>query len=186
MKITITDRQTTTKIEKSALRLAAQAALRNQRASAKAELTVALVDDDAIRRLNLSYRGKDKPTDVLSFATGETDHPELKDYLGDIIISVETAERQAREAGIAVLQETVMLVVHGTLHLLGLDDETPREQRTMMRVQDEILKQLQEKIPSEAEAAEEEQAVAEPQAAAPPRRRHRRRSRKKKEVVADA
>lgn len=80
--------------------------------------TVALVGDARIQELNRDYRGYDKPTDVLSFPA---DQP---DYLGDIVISVETAHRQAHRRGSNLRRELKVLTLHGLLHLLGYDHET--------------------------------------------------------------
>lgn len=80
--------------------------------------TLALVGDARIRRLNRDFRGYDKPTDVLSFAANEPD------YLGDIVISVDTANRQARRRGSHLRRELKVLALHGFLHLLGYDHES--------------------------------------------------------------
>jgi len=80
--------------------------------------TVALVGDARIRELNRDFRGYDEPTDVLSFAA---DQP---DYLGDIVISVETANRQAHRRGSHLRRELKVVALHGFLHLLGYDHET--------------------------------------------------------------
>jgi len=84
------------------------------------ELSVALVNDEAIHELNRSYRRKDKPTDVLSFPGDE----DGEGYLGDILISVPTARRQAAGAGHPVDRELRVLLLHGVLHCLGFDHET--------------------------------------------------------------
>lgn len=93
------------------------------------ELTLRLVDDAAIRELNRDYRGKDRPTDVLAFAQREGPagklHPEL---LGDLVISLETARRQAK-AGL--FEEVVFLATHGLCHLLGYDHQTDGEEAEM-------------------------------------------------------
>ena len=82
------------------------------------EISVVLCDDSFIQELNAAYRGLDKPTDVLSFAQ---DDPDL---LGDIVISLPTAARQAEAAGWSLDNEVALLGIHGLLHLLGHDDET--------------------------------------------------------------
>lgn len=110
------------------------------------ELSIALVDDETIQDLNRTYRHKDKPTDVLSFPLHERPrgwkpkgakgaeigagwpHPGL---LGDVIISVETARRQAAEQGRTLLAELTMLLAHGLLHLVGYDHRTAAEDREM-------------------------------------------------------
>ena len=96
------------------------------------EVSVVLTDDDTVHELNLRYRGFDKPTDVLSFA--QQDHiegaPPLPDVdelpllLGDVIISVDTAARQAPVHEVTLEQELELLTVHGILHLLGYEDDT--------------------------------------------------------------
>jgi probable rRNA maturation factor len=96
---------------------------------AGASVTIAFVRDAAIRRLNLSYRGKDRATDVLSFPTGdEADEPagslRERDFLGDVVISADTAAGQASEAGHSFEREVSELVIHGILHLCGYDHET--------------------------------------------------------------
>jgi probable rRNA maturation factor len=109
-----------------------------------AEVSVALVDDAAIRVLNRDYRGIDQPTDVLSFAQQEGE--ELIDsssvlVLGDIVISLERAEAQAAEYGHSLNRELAFLLVHGLLHLAGYDhdDEFSGEMRAR---QDEIMQAL--------------------------------------------
>lgn len=99
------------------------------------ELSIGLIDDPAIQALNRDYRQKDKPTDVLAFAMREAGssppqrgEPEL---LGDVLISLETAARQARAHRRTVLEEVTMLLAHGLLHLLGYDHQTDEEEREM-------------------------------------------------------
>ena len=97
------------------------------------ELSVAVVDDRAMRKLNRSYRRQDRPTDVLAFAMAEGEpapaiRPEL---LGDVVISVDTARRQARSTGVALLDELTMLLAHGLLHLLGHDHGDRGAEREM-------------------------------------------------------
>ena len=79
--------------------------------------TVAFVDDMMMRDLNARFRGKDRPTDVLSFPSGERDH------LGDIAIATPTARRQARRSGHSAAREARRLLLHGFLHLLGYDHD---------------------------------------------------------------
>ena len=90
---------------------------------ARSELSVALVDDERIRELNAEYRGKDRPTDVLSFSMLEGEGAEHRGrLLGDVVIGVETAARQARQRRRGLDEEVARLLIHGTLHLL--DDST--------------------------------------------------------------
>ncbi len=97
------------------------------------ELSVALVDDATIRGLNKQYRGYDKPTDVLAFALreGEAFAPVADEPIGDVILSVPTAARQAAKARRALLDEVTMLLGHGILHLLGYDHATKAEEIVM-------------------------------------------------------
>jgi probable rRNA maturation factor len=109
----------------------------------KAELSLVLSGDDQIHQLNKLYRGKDRPTDVLAFAMREGDfgrfHETLPSrLLGDVIISVPTATRQAKVAKHAVLAEITMLLAHGLLHLLGWDHET-KAKDTAMRAETQKL-----------------------------------------------
>ncbi len=86
----------------------------------QAEVHVLITDDQHIRELNHQFRGKDAATDVLSFPDGD-ELPTGRTFLGEIVVSIDTARRQAEEAGIAELRELEELVLHGTLHLLGYD-----------------------------------------------------------------
>lgn len=112
---------------------------------ADAELTVVLTDDAAIHKLNRSYRAKDKPTDVLSFSQleGETMPSPGPVALGDIVISVETAVRQAHSAGHPLDTELRRLFVHGLMHLLGHDHVHGGWQaRRMREAEDRLLRRL--------------------------------------------
>jgi probable rRNA maturation factor len=105
----------------------------------KAEVSVLLTDDREIRNLNRDYRDTDKPTDVLSFSMREGEGARFAgDVLGDIVLSMTTTARQAREARRSVLDELTMLLAHGLLHLLGWDHATAAEDRKM-RVKTDAL-----------------------------------------------
>ena len=97
-----------------------------------AELSIVLCDDSFIKALNREYRDKDEPTDVLSFSMNEGDvqnpHPQL---LGDVIISVETAVRQATRARWKPMDEITSLLIHGVLHLLGHDHKEKSAEEKM-------------------------------------------------------
>ena len=98
------------------------------------ELSIVLCDDAFIRPLNRDYRGKDAATDVLSFAMQEGDDLLEEDpILGDLVISVETAGRQAAEQGHDLASELRVLLVHGLLHLLGYDHEVDEVEAAEMR-----------------------------------------------------
>jgi probable rRNA maturation factor len=98
----------------------------------RAELSILLCTDPEIHQLNRDYRKKDKPTDVLAFALQEGEQKHLAgDHLGDVVISVDTAARQARERGVTVKTEAITLLAHGLLHLLGWDHRTDEEESRM-------------------------------------------------------
>lgn len=116
-----------------------------------AEVDVTIVDDEEIHALNREYRDMDKPTDVLSFAldedSEESDEPELvggpEEHLyGDIIISAETALRQAEEYGHGLEREMTYLAVHGMFHLLGYDHMTEEEKSVMRAKEEEALRAI--------------------------------------------
>ncbi len=118
---------------------AAQTALVQQSAPPTAELTIVLSNDAQLRELNLQWMGIDAPTDVLSFPSDETDPETGSRYLGDILISLETAARQAAHAGHSVEAEAQLLAIHGILHLLGHDHAESEEKNRMWAAQSEIL-----------------------------------------------
>ena len=99
------------------------------------EVSLVLTGDRAMRALNARYRGKDRPTDVLSFPGGGGDGE-----LGDIVISVQTAERNAKGLGRTLAQELDVLALHGFLHVLGYDHET--DDGTMDRLERRLRKKL--------------------------------------------
>ncbi|MFM7601362.1 MAG: rRNA maturation RNase YbeY [Pseudanabaena sp.] len=112
------------------------------------ELSLAITDDLTIQQLNLQYRQQDRPTDVLSFASLESDIPEIPSdesgyteptYLGDIIISQTTATFQAEERGHSLTYELAWLAAHGLLHLLGWDHPDDDSLEAMLKQQDLML-----------------------------------------------
>ncbi|MBL8743588.1 MAG: rRNA maturation RNase YbeY [Myxococcales bacterium] len=103
------------------------------------EVSLLLTDDARIHQLNKLYRDKDRPTDVLAFAMQEGELAELAGaVLGDVVVSVPTARKQAEERGATVLDEVTMLLAHGLLHLLGWDHETPAKDRRMRAETDRL------------------------------------------------
>lgn len=114
------------------------------------EVSVTFTDNEGIRELNKKFRGKDAPTDVLSFPLldyeGESDEPFFDDLccnLGDIVISLERAMAQANEYGHSFEREVAFLTAHSMLHLLGYDHETSDEDDIDMRKrQDDIMEKL--------------------------------------------
>lgn len=111
-----------------------------------AEVGISFVDNERIRIINRDYRGKDKPTDVISFALEEKGEGEVEivgadipPLLGDIIISIPKAKEQAQEYGHSFMRELGFLAVHGFLHLLGYDHKTEEEEKIMFSKQKDIL-----------------------------------------------
>jgi len=111
-------------------------------APANADLTIVLTDDAQLHELNREYLGVDAPTDVLSFPASETDPETGATYLGDILISIPRATQQAQASGHPVEAEVQLLVVHGTLHLLGHDHAETEEKARMWKAQDEVMSRL--------------------------------------------
>ena len=99
------------------------------------DLNVVFVNDQYIRALNKSYRGKDEPTDVLSFNYEGGD----SDLLGEVYISVETAKRQAKEHKHELSDEIAKLIVHGILHIHGYDHEKDSDYKKMYKIEHEVL-----------------------------------------------
>lgn len=110
--------------------------LRRQRAPRRAQVTVVLVSDSAIRVLNRKFLRKDRSTDVLAFP-GED-----RTFLGEVVISVDRARAQAKAAGHNPAAEIALLAAHGVLHLLGYDDRTAGQRARMMRRQRRLLHEL--------------------------------------------
>ena len=107
-----------------------------------ADLTIVLTDDTQLHELNLEYLGLDAPTDVLSFPAAEPDPETGVLYLGDILISIPRATQQAQTAGHPVEAEVQLLVIHGTLHLLGYDHARAEEKARMWSAQGEVMSRL--------------------------------------------
>lgn len=110
------------------------------------EIGLRLTDDSQIKELNAQYRDQDKPTDVLAFAALEVDFPQSEEmlaaaslYLGDIIVSVDTAQRQAQQQGHSLPTELAWLAAHGLLHLLGWDHPDEESLRRMLEQQVRLL-----------------------------------------------
>lgn len=109
------------------------------------EASIVLANDDLVQVLNRDYRGKDKPTNVLSFASLDADDPVPEDgpvHIGDIILAYETIEREAKEQGKYFKDHFTHLVVHGTLHLLGYDHIEEDEATIMETAEIRILEKM--------------------------------------------
>jgi probable rRNA maturation factor len=108
-----------------------------------AEVSVVLADDPFIRRLNRDHRGKDKPTNVLSFPLEDAAAPkEARVLLGDIVLAYRTIRREAKHEGKRLASHAAHMLVHGTLHLLGFDHERAKAARVMEDHEVRILKRL--------------------------------------------
>ena len=148
MSITVMNRSST-RMPARPLQRAARSALKREGVT-RAEVSIVLTGDDEIQRLNRQYRSIDKPTDVLSFplrsaqsADSAPAIPGLAEPLGDVVVSVDTATRQAQEHAHSLEDELSLLVIHGILHLLGYDDETESGAEMMRSKEQEALRELE-------------------------------------------
>ncbi len=114
--------------------------LKDEKMKSPAAISIVLCDDKTIHELNIRFLRHDYPTDVLSFSLGGDELTGQTKLVGEIIISVETAERNAKKFHQTLEQELLRLAIHGTLHLLGYDDATPQQRRKMRRREREYLK----------------------------------------------
>lgn len=130
------------------VRRAIIAALKHENFNYDAEVSVVFTDNEGIHELNREYRNIDRPTDVLSFPlidfrNGEEPIPGESAELGDIVLSLERADEQAKEFGHSLKREISFLTVHSVLHLLGYDHEISEdEEKLMFNKQDEIMEIL--------------------------------------------
>ena len=111
-------------------------------------LSVALVDDAAITRLHDEYLGEATPTDVISFPLedDEDGSPSPERVFGEVVISAETAQREAQRRGLEPERELALYAIHGTLHLVGFDDLEPRAKRRMRRAEKKYLALYDESV----------------------------------------
>jgi len=112
----------------------------------KMRVDLSVVDDKVMRGFNRQHRGVDSTTDVLSFPYADKDFPsadgDAGGLLGEIVISAPRVRKQAKEAGRTIREEFALMVVHGTLHLLGYDHCTEKEEQVMFRPQQDILDRI--------------------------------------------
>lgn len=101
-------------------------------------LSLAFVEDAEIRRLNRRFLGRDRATDVLAFRL-DAGFPAAGEFFGEVVVSAETAVREARRRGIPAAEELLRYVIHGILHLLGYDDRRPRGRARMWERQEREL-----------------------------------------------
>jgi probable rRNA maturation factor len=153
MEILIDNLQEKKDIDLSRLRQVALNILHYLRCQEQCELSIALVDDQEMQRLNRAYRGIDRNTDVLSFAQQENVDPQVIQphaadtsfplLLGDVILSVETTQKQAEEHGHAFERELDFLLIHGILHLRGYDHQIDADAQVMERLEQELFSKLE-------------------------------------------
>lgn len=142
MKVDIRDLQNKLKIDKKEITKCAKFILKKM-GEGRAELSLLFVNDSHIKRLNQKYRNVDSKTDVLAFSMREGHGlPGDSPILGDVVISLETAKREARKRRISAQRELLLYLAHGILHLLGYKDETPADRKKMMSKQKELLEAM--------------------------------------------
>ena len=142
IRVAVSNRQHTIKLDIPRLKRRARRVLRDVGLT-DAELSVVFVDDEEMQRLNAAYRSLDRPTDVLAFAMTEGAFGDLNPgLLGDVVISTQTAQRQAERAGRSGDDELDALLVHGILHLIGYDHERSAADARTMRNQERRLRRL--------------------------------------------
>ncbi len=130
------------------IELCTRAALEEEQIEEDAQVSVTLVDNEAIREINNEHRGIDRATDVLSFPLGDDDSfdtdPETGAILlGDIVISLERAAEQAKEYGHSYRREVAFLITHSLFHLLGYDHvDSEEDEKLMFGKQDKVLEKL--------------------------------------------
>ena len=141
MKLQIKNSQNKIKIDKRNIRSTVLKILKTLDCADK-EISLSFVDNENIKQLNKQYLGKDKATNVLSFSLQEGEYGDINpQILGDIIVSVETAQRDALYGKLTIAQEIDFLIIHGILHLLGYNHEntTKKETKKMQQKEKELF-----------------------------------------------
>ena len=138
MDVAIVEKQRARRVPAAALAAFVRRVARTAPKTDATDVAVVLAGDRTVRRLNREYRGKDRTTDVLSFPAGAETLPDGTRPLGEIVISVPQAARQAESNAHSLARELRVLVIHGYLHLLGYDHEV--DDGTMMRLQGRIAR----------------------------------------------
>jgi probable rRNA maturation factor len=145
MEVLISNRQKTVRLNLRRIRRIAEEIMRFEGSPDNAELSVVFCDDDFIQKLNHDHLGHNEPTDVLSFPMDEQDFETEVRLVGDLVISVETAVRQAAKLRHPPTLEVVFLMIHGLLHLHGYDHLTKSDRARMRRREETIYSLLGEK-----------------------------------------
>ena len=147
MEVLITNQQNLYPISLDRIRETARSLLKDL-GKTEAELSLLITDDEQIAEINKAYLDRSGPTNVIAFPMGGSGFPGLPgELLGDVVISVETAEREAWDAGYEMEERFTELLIHGILHLLGYDHETnEQDAKQMSEKSEELLAQLKERI----------------------------------------
>ncbi len=143
-KVLVANEQASLAIDEARLAAAARSILAHSEYPA-ATVSIAVVDDSTIHALNVQYLRHDYPTDVLSFVLEKS--PERLE--GELVVSADTAVREAQEAGWSPLDELLLYVIHGTLHLVGYDDHEQSDQVEMYMAEAHYLKKLGVAFPTD-------------------------------------
>jgi probable rRNA maturation factor len=133
-------------VDKTILVRAAQFTLDFENVNTQSDMSIVIGDDTLLKKLNQKYRSIDATTDVLSFPSNEPDPDTGSIYLGDVVISLPRAQDQASTGCHPLAEELQLLVVHGTLHLLGYDHQRKSDKKRMQAIQDNVLTQLDVKL----------------------------------------
>lgn len=154
MNIFINNEQDTVEVPEDineAIESSVKAVLEQEKGDTGYEVSISFVDDERIKELNRIYRGKDDSTDVLSFPLYEDEeiesleknlHMDIEELLGDIVISAQTAKRQAKSYGHSFKREVAYLVVHSMFHLLGYDHMDEDDKLLMRSKEKEAIKKI--------------------------------------------
>ena len=146
MEVQIGNRQDNHRISEKKIRQTASVIL-NALDYPDAELSILIVDDQQIAQLNRQYLNRKGPTNVIAFCMRQGQFSDIApNLLGDVVISADTAQREAQSAGISMQDRFDQLLIHGTLHLLGYDHAVPLEQAQMWARQDVILASLESAV----------------------------------------
>ncbi len=146
------DKRVKGKLEPSWLQGIAQQVLVAQGAGAEVELGLVIATEERVKQLNRDYRGRDEPTDVLAFSAREEVGADLPPFvpppdgvlhLGEVIISYPQAAMQAKEHRHSIKKEIAILIIHGMLHLLGYEHDTPELERQMRAKETELLSYIE-------------------------------------------
>ena len=143
MKILIDNQQNRIKIDKRKVRIKVTGLLKLMDCAEK-EISITFVDDETIQRINKQYLSKDRPTNVISFSLQEGEFGDINpELLGDVVISVDTASRDADKGNLSFDEEIIYLIIHGLLHLLGYNHEnTSKENALKMKQKEKELFRL--------------------------------------------